>query len=191
MTAISRSRGRRAAHTTFAVGAVCLGLVALTACEKPSPNAHFTLGTSTKSTETDSGCYGHGEPLGEEKVDECLAGGEDAPAFTTRTGDTFRLGVDPSIAETGWLLFINGQPHGSVKPITRTYQTIDLDEQYRAAAQMQIPESQGLTVQVIQVGEDFQSAMEAAVEAEDQQGPSNVLFENIEGVWNAELTPES
>ena len=51
---------RRAATT---IGAISLGLVALTACDKPTPLATVTVGTRSVTAEAVDKCYAHGKKL--------------------------------------------------------------------------------------------------------------------------------
>ncbi|GAA1897044.1 hypothetical protein GCM10009716_03870 [Streptomyces sodiiphilus] len=185
MTAIS-SGGRRAVRTTLAAGAVSLGLVTLSACEKPTSYAHFTLGSDTSSVETPSGCYGHGEPLSEKRVESCLEKREGAPEFAALEGDMFRIGVDPSIAETGWVLYINGTQ--VTEPMTSTYRSFPADQILtvgRQQAPADDPEAEApadALVSIVQVDEDYDP------EAQDEEGmrvPPEIL-----GVWHALLTPD-
>ncbi len=193
MTALATSRGRRAARTTLALGTVSLGLLALSACQKPSPNAHFTLGSHTASRETAEDCYGHDEPLGADRVRECLDGAEDVPAFTAGVGSTFRIGVDPEVAETGWLVFYNGLLYDA-EPFTSTYQTFEVDrlrqsEQQQSQTPGTLPERGDMRVVVAQVGEDYD--MESIWNSESQEQYEERLFGSFEGVWNVDLESDS
>ncbi|MDT0343249.1 hypothetical protein [Streptomyces litchfieldiae] len=192
MTAFATKRGRRAVRTTFAAGTVSLSLLALSGCQEPSPNAHFTLGSATSSRETADDCYAHGEDLSVDRVRECLDSDEDVPVFTTQAGDTFRIGVDPEIADTGWLLFFNGLLYDA-NPFTTTYQTFDVDEiQQRDRDRNQtpgtLPEASDIRVVVAQVGEDYDA--EEIWSSSSQEQYEERLFGSFEGVWNADLEPE-
>ncbi|MFE2040783.1 DUF2771 domain-containing protein [Streptomyces sp. NPDC059477] len=101
----SRVRRRRA---VAAVGAVSAGLLALTACEKPTPMATITVGTDSISSEAD--CYNDGKPLSTEELTTCLRD-PDIKTITVEDleGDV-RFGVDPDIADKGWVILMNGQP---------------------------------------------------------------------------------
>ncbi|MBB0245849.1 hypothetical protein FNQ90_17480 [Streptomyces alkaliphilus] len=192
MTAISGMMGRRALRTTLAVGAVSLGLAGLTACERPTPNAHFTLGASTSSPETASDCFGHDDPLGVQRAQECLEHTDDAPSFTSRRGETFRVGVDPSIAEHGWLLFVNGETR-SVDPYTTTFQNFPVDELHamsQADPFGEEDEDEGITVSVVKLTGDYDSdELMAAYQAQDEDAFNEALYGRFEGVWNARLEP--
>ncbi|MFD3452438.1 hypothetical protein ACFWVC_09665 [Streptomyces sp. NPDC058691] len=90
---------RRAA----ALGAVSLGLLALSACEKPTPLATVTVGGDTVTTEATGNCYADGDKLTEKVFLACLSS---APkkTLTVHPGDKVRVGVDPAIAEKGWVV---------------------------------------------------------------------------------------
>lgn len=90
---------RRAA----ALGAVSLGLIALSACEKPTPLATVTVGDKTVTTEATSKCYLDGKKLTEQAFLSCLQT-KPEKTITVRPGDKVRIGVDPAIAEKGWVV---------------------------------------------------------------------------------------
>ncbi|MFX4293197.1 hypothetical protein [Streptomyces bohaiensis] len=196
MTAISRSRGRRAVRTTLAAGAVSLGLAALTACDKPSPNAHFTLGTATSTSETATDCYGHGEALGVDEARACLEDTSDVRVFTTEGGETLRVGVDPKIAENGWLLFVNGNPH-AIDPSYTTYRSFPADQLYAASDAATLPGQNEeafadvVQITVAQVSEDYDTEALMAAFGAAQTGDfgpfDDALFGQFEGVWNLQL----
>lgn len=66
----SRGKGRRAATAACAVS---LGLVALSACDKPTPLATVTVGSETVTAEASDGCYGDGKDLSSAKFKACLS----------------------------------------------------------------------------------------------------------------------
>jgi hypothetical protein len=184
-----------AARATLAAGGVALALLTLSACQKPSPNAHFTLGADTSSPEAADDCWEDGEPLPAEQARDCVAGTvtervEDAPAFTTQSGDTFRVGVDPTIADDGWLLFVNGQPY-SLDPFTSTYRSFRSTDLYAVAQRNQsaneLPVPGELVVNVAQVIDDYE--VEEIFRAQTQEEFEQLLFASFEGVWNARLEP--
>lgn len=189
MTAFSP---RRSTRVTLAVGAASLGLLALTACEKPSPNAHFTLGSETASPEAESDCYGHGDLLSAERAERCLNDeADDAPSFSVRSGDTLRVGVDPEVAETGWLLFVNGQLYGG-EPFTGTYRSFSAEELYEVAYNTssvpgELPPTERLRISVAKVGDDYDS--DKIYGSADQESFQQELFSSLEGVWHARLEP--
>jgi hypothetical protein len=169
--------------------------LSLSACQKPSPNAHFTLGSDTSSPEAADDCWDDGEPLPLERARDCLAGtvtgrAEDAPAFTTQSGDTFRVGVDPEIADDGWLLFVNGQPYG-LDPFTSTYRSFRSTDLYAVAQRNQspneLPVPDELVVNVAQVAEEYE--VDEVFRAQTQEEFETLIFASMEGVWNARLEP--
>ncbi|MDJ0345189.1 hypothetical protein QMK19_33730 [Streptomyces sp. H10-C2] len=91
---------RRAAA---ALGAVSLGLVALTACEKPTPLATVTVGTKTVTTEATAKCYAKGKKLPSAIFIACL-GATPEHTLKIKPGEKVRVGVDPSIGDKGWLI---------------------------------------------------------------------------------------
>ncbi|TDC75463.1 hypothetical protein [Streptomyces hainanensis] len=191
MTAISTNRGRRAFRSTLALGAVSLGLVTLSACQQPTPNAHFTINTNTTSRETPQDCYGHGDALGAEQARSCTESTEDVPSFTTRAGDTFRVGVDPDVAHNGWLLFVNGLLYDT-DPFTTTYQTFASDDLYRAAEQQAASggapaENETLRLNVVEVSDDYDA--DEIFNSQTQEEYEQKMFSSLEGVWNVELEP--
>ncbi|MCT2592733.1 DUF2771 domain-containing protein [Streptomyces sp. N2-109] len=100
--AASHAISRRGLRTATAIGAVTLGLTALTACEKPTPLATVTVGTTTVTTEAD--CYEDGKALKEAEAKECTDE-EPEKSINLGEGDTLRVGVEPDMAETGWMVF--------------------------------------------------------------------------------------
>ncbi|MFB4194632.1 hypothetical protein [Streptomyces carpaticus] len=190
MTAISTSRGRRAIRTAATVGAVSLGLVVLSACEKPTPNAHFTLGSSTTSPEAAGDCYGHGETLGAEQAEQCLTAATDMPVFDYRTGDEFRIGVDPKVADSGWLLFVNDNPL-EYQRFTSTYRTLSGDLLWSLSQNAVQQSGDGtLRISVAEVTEDFSlEKLTEIAQTEGQQAVQTALYDSVKGVWNAELSP--
>ncbi|MFD7508184.1 hypothetical protein ACFV5N_02370 [Streptomyces sp. NPDC059853] len=190
MTAISTSRGRRAIRTAATVGAVSLGLVVLSACEKPTPNAHFTLGSSTTSPEAAGDCYGHGETLGAEQAEQCLTAATDVPVFDYRTGDEFRIGVDPKVADSGWLLFVNDSPL-EYQRFTSTYRTLSGDLLWSLSQNAVQQSGDGtLRISVAEVTEDFSlDKLTEIAQTEGQQAVQAALYDSVKGVWNAQLSP--
>ncbi|HZG07139.1 MAG TPA: DUF2771 domain-containing protein [Streptomyces sp.] len=120
---ISRGKGRRTVRTAVAIGAATLGLVALSACEKPTPRATVTVGSDTVSTE--AACYEDGKALSQKEVLSCIQK-EGSTSITVGEGDMLRIGVDPEIAEKGWVLFLGEQPAVS-EPIKKTYRSFSSD----------------------------------------------------------------
>ncbi|PJE97597.1 DUF2771 domain-containing protein [Streptomyces carminius] len=121
---IFRGRGGRTLRTAVAVGAATFGLVALSACgEKPTPRATVTVGSDSVSTE--AACYEDGEPIGQDRLESCV-GDETDTSITVGQGDMLRIGVDPEIAETGWVVFLDEQPVVQ-NPISKTYRSFSSD----------------------------------------------------------------
>ncbi|GAA2048747.1 hypothetical protein GCM10009757_18960 [Streptomyces cheonanensis] len=167
-----------------------LGLVVLSACEKPTPNAHFTLGSSTTSPEAAGDCYGHGETLGAEQAEQCLTAATDVPVFDYRTGDEFRIGVDPKVADSGWLLFVNDNPL-EYQRFTSTYRTLSGDLLWSLSQNAVQQSGDGtLRISVAEVTEDFSlDKLTEIAQTEGQQAVQTALYDSVKGVWNAELSP--
>ncbi|GGX84481.1 DUF2771 domain-containing protein [Streptomyces hiroshimensis] len=115
--AIFRGKRRRAAA---AVGAVAFGLVALSACEKPTPLATVTVGSTTVTTE--AACYEEGQKLTESALAKCLAD-ESVKTVKVQPGDKVRVGVDPKMADQNWFVVSNGQRQTS--QLKQTYTSLD------------------------------------------------------------------
>ncbi|GAA2426519.1 DUF2771 domain-containing protein [Streptomyces macrosporus] len=120
---ISRGKGSRTVRTAVAIGAATLGLVALSACEKPTPRATVTVGSDSVSTEAT--CYEDGKNLSQDRVLSCVQKKTDT-SITVGEGDMLRIGVDPEIAETGWVVFLGERPVVS-EPIGKTYRSFSSD----------------------------------------------------------------
>jgi len=90
-------------RTATVFGALALGLLTLTACDKPTAQATVTVGTKSVQAEAVHGCYAKGKVLPQEIFVQCLQG---APKhhITVPVGDKVRIGVDPSIGDKGWLI---------------------------------------------------------------------------------------
>ncbi|MFI9047937.1 hypothetical protein [Streptomyces sp. NPDC053427] len=117
---ISWGKGRRAAA---AIGAVSLGLLTLSACEKPTALATVTAGSSTVSAEATPGCDAGDKALSKAEFTACISkqGGK---TITVSPGEKVRVGVEPEIAERGWLAFA-GESGEGVSKTHQTYRTID------------------------------------------------------------------
>ncbi|MEV7087634.1 DUF2771 domain-containing protein [Streptomyces sp. NPDC093085] len=111
---------RKSRRAGAALGAVATGLLVLAACDKPTPLATVTVGTDSVNTE--ASCYNDGKAIAENKMTACLNKKADR-TITVALDDKIRFGVDPTIAEHGWSIFINGQP-AEQEPYTKTYRTI-------------------------------------------------------------------
>ncbi|MER5769854.1 DUF2771 domain-containing protein [Streptomyces sp. NPDC001985] len=114
--AIFSGRRRRAAAT---IGAVSAGLLVLSACEKPTPLATVTVGP--ESVHSEAACYNDGKAIKESLVEECL--NKTGKTIKVAMEDRIHFGVDPSVAENGWTLFIGGQ-QAEQEPFKKTYRTI-------------------------------------------------------------------
>ncbi|WP_432147449.1 DUF2771 domain-containing protein [Streptomyces sp. bgisy029] len=110
-------KGRRIG---VALGAVSAGLLVLSACDKPTPLATVTVGTTSVNSE--AACYNDGEAIKESLIQGCL-NKKAEKTIEVAMDDKVRFGVDPEIAEKGWTLFINGQ-QAEQEPFTKTYRTI-------------------------------------------------------------------
>ncbi|MFH9979836.1 DUF2771 domain-containing protein [Streptomyces sp. NPDC017179] len=111
-------RSRRAAA---ALGAVSAGLLLLSACNKPTPLATITVGTNSVSSQTD--CYNDGKDIGVLGLKKCLdPKSKNIETIKVDPDETVRFGVDPSIAEKGWTILMNGQP--LTDSSKKTYRTI-------------------------------------------------------------------
>lgn len=151
---------RRTVRTATALGAVCLGLTTLSACEKPTPVTTVTVGTDTVTTE--AACYHDGKKLSDKMLDECQDEKAEKSIKVSR-GDILRLGVEPEIADPGWVLLVNGAPVMN-KPIDKTYRSLTGDGFY--------PSEQGSQ----QSAADTPRDAEIAVVEQNDQG-------DIFGVW--------
>ncbi|MFF4750657.1 DUF2771 domain-containing protein [Streptomyces sp. MMS24-I2-30] len=116
MTMQSAPRRRRA---VAAAGAVCAGLLVLTACEKPTPIATITVGTNSVNSEAT--CYNDGKALDQNTLTKCLQA-KDIKSITVDPDDTVRFGVDPKIADNKWTILMNGQPLTDAS--AKTYRTV-------------------------------------------------------------------
>lgn len=97
-------RGRRQ-RAAAAVGAVTFGLVALSACDKPTPLATVTVGSTTVTSE--AACYEDGERLDNKALGKCLAEGS-PKTIKVKPGEKVRVGVDTKLADKGWMVLSNG-----------------------------------------------------------------------------------
>ncbi|MGW3494700.1 DUF2771 domain-containing protein [Streptomyces sp. NPDC001020] len=104
-----------------ALGAVSAGLLLLSACNKPTPMATVTVGTNSVSSQAGPDCYNDGKTVSNANLVKCLAS-KDVKSITVDPDETVRFGVDPSIADKGWTILMNGQP--LTDSSTKTYRTI-------------------------------------------------------------------
>ncbi|MFD3698582.1 DUF2771 domain-containing protein [Streptomyces sp. NPDC058646] len=139
----------RARRSVAALGAVSAGLLLLSACDKPTPLATVTVGTSSVSAE--SACHDRTE-LSTDKVQECLGGLKDAKTIDYTRGDTLRLGVEPEVVEDGkkWQAVLDGQP--ITEPSSNTYRSFPGADVFATGGQGEAPASKKLAI--VQVAED-------------------------------------
>ncbi len=93
-------------RTATVFGALALGLLTLTACDKPTAQATVTVGTKSVQAEAEHGCYAKGTALPQKIFLACLQG-TPTHHITVPVGDKVRIGVDPSIGDKGWLIAAN------------------------------------------------------------------------------------
>ncbi|MFF5975513.1 DUF2771 domain-containing protein [Streptomyces sp. NPDC012769] len=110
---------RKHRRATAALGAVSAGLLVLSACDKPSPVATVTVGSTSVNTE--AVCYDDGKAIPEKQLGECL--NKPGKAVSVDPTERVRFGVDPEVAENGWTIFLNGQ-NVEPEPFTKTYRSI-------------------------------------------------------------------
>ncbi|MFJ7064804.1 DUF2771 domain-containing protein [Streptomyces sp. NPDC101115] len=118
MTVAFLTRKRRRA--AVALGAVSAGLLVLSACDKPTPLATVTVGSSSVNSE--AACYNDGEALPDKEITACL-NKKAGKSISVDPSDKIRFGVDPEIAEKGWTIFLNGT-NAEPEPFKKTYRTI-------------------------------------------------------------------
>jgi hypothetical protein len=122
---------RRAATT---IGALSLGLVVLTACDKPTAMATVTVGGKSVQSEAADKCFKHGKKLAQAVFLACL---QTTPAhhITVPVGDKVRIGVDPSIAKKGWLI-AQGTTLVTPEPLKdKTYWSVDSEQLFNSQDQ--------------------------------------------------------
>ncbi|MFF4039751.1 DUF2771 domain-containing protein [Streptomyces sp. NPDC001816] len=110
-------RRRRA---VAAAGAVTAGLLVLSACEKPTPVATVTVGRDSVNSE--ALCYNDGKALDAKSLAKCAKNAGDIESIKVDPDQTVRFGVDPKIADAGWILLVNGRQFTDVSK--KTYTTI-------------------------------------------------------------------
>ncbi|MEU3778307.1 DUF2771 domain-containing protein [Streptomyces sp. NPDC032472] len=139
-------KGRR---SVAALGAVSAGLLLLSACDKPTPLATVTVGSSSVSAE--AACSDEQE-LSMDKVQECLTDIKNAKTIDYGRGDTLRLGVEPDVVEGGkrWQAVLDGQP--ITEPSANTYRSFPGADIFATGGQGEAPSSKKLNI--VQVGED-------------------------------------
>ncbi len=139
-------KGRR---SVAALGAVSAGLLLLSACDKPTPLATVTVGSSSVSVE--AACSDENE-LSMDKVQECLTEMKDAKTIDYGRGDTLRLGVEPDVVEDGkrWQAVLDGQP--ITEPSSNTYRSFPGADIFATGGQGEAPSSKKLNI--VQVAAD-------------------------------------
>ncbi|MEO3767724.1 hypothetical protein [Streptomyces sp. B8F3] len=130
-TAFSRARGLRSRRGAAALGAVVLSAFALSACEKPTPLAQITVGDRTASAEAQ--CYNDGKEISNEELETCVSERAEK-SITVDAGDRVRIGVEPDIADSGWVLFVDGRLV-TPQPSKHTYVTYSGDQFFNAQSQ--------------------------------------------------------
>ncbi|MEV6955815.1 DUF2771 domain-containing protein [Streptomyces sp. NPDC051183] len=133
----------RARRSVAALGAVSAGLLLLSACDKPTPLATVTVGTSSVSAE--AACHDAVE-LSSDKVQECLTNSKDAKTVEYGRGDTLRLGVEPDVVEDGkkWQAVLDGQP--ITEPSANTYRSFPGADIFATGGQGEAPASKKLHI---------------------------------------------
>ncbi|MEU2712380.1 DUF2771 domain-containing protein [Streptomyces sp. NPDC007205] len=113
-------RAVRRRRAVAVVGAVSAGLLALSACDKPSPVSTVTVGKDSVNSEAT--CYNDGKALDTKSLTQCVKNVEKAESIKVDQDETVRFGVDPKIADAGWVILVNGQQFTDVSK--KTYRTI-------------------------------------------------------------------
>ncbi|GAU64818.1 lipoprotein [Streptomyces sp. NBRC 110611] len=145
---ISWGKGRRAAA---AIGAVSLGLITLSACEKPTSLATVSVGSTTVTAEATPGCDGEGKELSRKDIAACITkkGGK---TITVHPGEKVRVGVDPDVAKSGWVAI--GAGPVMEEPSKQTYRSFDADTLFmqRDPVTGQPSYKKDVTLQVAEIG---------------------------------------
>ncbi|WP_156724974.1 hypothetical protein [Streptomyces apocyni] len=167
MTFLLAAKGRR---TAAALGAVSAGLLVLSACgDKPTPMTTVTFGDNTVSSEAT--CYDDGDKgLDRVKAKECALKKSNKSIKVT-TGETMRIGVDPSVSKTGWTLWVNGQEVFQGDPFKKTYRSFQNIDVFAAPQGETAPDKLYISV------------VETSAAKEGEPG-------KIKGVWNYKLVNE-
>ncbi|MFD3485774.1 DUF2771 domain-containing protein [Streptomyces sp. NPDC058665] len=155
----------RTRRTGVALGAVSAGLLALSACDKPTPLATVTVGTDTVHSE--AVCYNDGKSLGDEAVlRRCLNDTSERKTVTVSPDERIHFGVDPEIADNGWTFYVEGQ-RAEPQPDKNTFRTIQAGSFFAS-----------------QTGELIDAVNLSIVETSEKERA-------VTGVWNFELKRES
>ncbi|WP_371670665.1 hypothetical protein OG985_25445 [Streptomyces sp. NBC_00289] len=126
-------RAVRRRRVVAAAGAVAAGLLVLSACDKPTPRATVTVGKNSVSAE--AACYDDGANLGKAEATKCALK-KSSHSIEVPQSETLRIGVDQTVKDTGWALWINGQQ--VTNPYKKSYYSFDgvdlfADQQGQAA----------------------------------------------------------
>lgn len=113
-------RVARRRRVVAAAGAVSAGLLVLSACDKPTPVATITVGGDSVNAE--ALCYNDGKALDETSLKECVKNADDVKSIKVGQDETVRIGVDPKIADAGWIVLVNGRQFSDSSK--ETYRTI-------------------------------------------------------------------
>ncbi|MFJ6935292.1 DUF2771 domain-containing protein [Streptomyces sp. NPDC101132] len=142
-------KGRR---SVAALAAVSAGLLVLSACDKPTPLATVTVGSSSVSSEAKCTKAKDAQELTTEKVQECLSSIKSGKTIEYGRGDTLRLGVEPEVVEGGkqWQAVLDGQP--ITEPSDNTYRSFPGADVFATGGQGEAPESKKLAF--IQLSKD-------------------------------------
>ncbi|WKX71021.1 hypothetical protein [Streptomyces sp. XD-27] len=145
---ISRGKGRRAA---IAAGAVTLGLLGLTACDKPTPITTVTVGSHSESSEATKGCRGDSKELSQKDIQTCL-NKESGEKISVEPGQKVRIGVDPEVADSGWVVIAAGPVMN--EPAKSTYRTFDGEELFAQKNEMgqPMPPKDEVTIAIVELG---------------------------------------
>ncbi|NSC22385.1 DUF2771 domain-containing protein [Streptomyces albus subsp. chlorinus] len=148
------SQSRRGVRAAAALGAASLGLVALSACEQPTPMVTATVGGDSVSTE--AACYDDGKAIPQDDVRKCL-GKKAEKSISVGTGDKLRIGVDPKTAHDGWLVLVDGKPAlpESLKKTYYSFQGEVFFQQQSASGQPSAPRKNVQLTVVQTSGGDF------------------------------------
>ncbi|NGO69243.1 DUF2771 domain-containing protein [Streptomyces boncukensis] len=160
-----QSRRTRTLRTATALGAVSLGLLALSACEKPTPRATATVGSSTISTE--ASCYRDGKTIPQKEARKCLSEKTDK-TISVGSGDKLRIGVEPDMAEKGWLVFVNGRPL-LPDPMKKTYYSFPGEVFFQQqGAQGQMTTKKSTQISIVEAdGGDFKGVWHIKLKNDD------------------------
>lgn len=128
-----------------ALAAVSLGLFALAACDKPTPLATVTVGSSSVHTEAAKGCYNNGDAISQLRFIACLQG-QPKQRITVPEGEQVRIGVDPAIAAKGWVVALGTS--GKTDLLKGTYRSFSGDQFFTDATTGQTSDS--VTVNILE-----------------------------------------